>query len=362
VDVLQRSLLPAILPTMPGVAVAARYRAADTGPRIGGDWYDAFAMPDGRLMLSVGDVVGHGAEAASTMGRLRAALQIYAFEGFSPREMLERLNRHAFETGARDVATMLVLVVDTVSGAGQYASAGHPPPVLREADGNASVLGLPGGPPIGATPRARFVQADIALPLGSTLVLYTDGLVERRGEDLGAGLGRLMNAVAAGPSTTNELADYVLGVCIESPTEDDIAVVVARWPRAVEPLAMTLPAHPRSLRVMRHAVSQWLARAGITVADGSDLLLAVNEAAANAIEHAYGLGDGDVRIDVERRDDDVYVRIRDRGRWRGARSVGGGLGMDLMRRLVDDVDVDVRSGGTSVTLRSRLPSGPPPSR
>jgi anti-sigma regulatory factor (Ser/Thr protein kinase) len=351
-EALQRSLLPAVLPEMPGVELVGRYRPGRS--RIGGDWYDAFAMPDGRLMLSVGDVVGHGAPAASEMGRLRAALQVYAFESFAPRQMLEGLNRHAFEIGSGELATLMVLVVDPILGTAQYAAAGHPPPVLRNTCGDAHLLGSPGGPPVGATPRAHFVQDELVIPPGSTLVLYTDGLVERRGEDLGAGLTRLLHAVEAGPAAADDLADCLLGSCQPGTVDDDIAVLVAAWSCDFEPLRMRLPARPRALRRMRHALAHWLARSGVGEPVASNLLLAANEAVANAIEHAYGLGDGDVTMSVERVDDAVYVRVCDRGRWRATRAVGGGLGMELMHRLVDRVDIDAAPSGTTVHLRSTI--------
>jgi anti-sigma regulatory factor (Ser/Thr protein kinase) len=352
VEALQRSLLPSSTPAVPGVTIEGNYRLGLGGG--GGDWYDAIALTDGRLLLVVGDVVGHGVAAASTMGRLRIAVQIYAAEGFTPRQVLERLNRHAFDHATGEVATLLVAVLEPSTGEIVLASAGHLPPVIRSPHGEVILIESQGGPPIGATPRARFADHRVELAAGSVFFLYTDGLVERRGEDLGEGFARLMHAVAQGPGTATDLVDHVVRTCDAHTSPDDVAILVVATDAGVEPLQLHLPARPRVLRSMRNAITQWMTRANIDDADASDILLAVNEAVANAIEHAYGPGDGDVRVDIERVGPEVHVRVRDSGCWRPARPVGGGLGMDLMRNLVEDVVIESTSEGTTVAFRARV--------
>ena len=214
--------------------------------------------------------------------------------------MLERLNRRAFDEARGDIATMFVGVLEPGTGRMIFASAGHPPPVVRDADGDVELLGGVGGPPVGATHRAHFVEYETSLASGASLVLYTDGLVERRGEDLGTGLERLLKAVEAGSCDADGLADDLIASCDTIHRNDDVAVLVVTSDLDVTPLHVHVLAHPRVLRSVRLALSQWLARAGVSESEASDLLLAVNEAAANAIEHAYDPGDGDVQLDAER--------------------------------------------------------------
>ena len=216
------------------------------------------------------------------------------------------------------------------------------------------LLGGVGGPPVGATHRAHFVEYETSLASGASLVLYTDGLVERRGEDLGTGLERLLKAVEAGSCDADGLADDLIASCDTIHRNDDVAVLVVTSDLDVTPLHVHVLAHPRVLRSVRLALSQWLARAGVAESEASDLLLAVNEAAANAIEHAYDPGDGDVQLDAERVGPFVAVRVRDSGTWRPARPVGGGLGMQLMQRLVDECTITPGPDGTTVELRARV--------
>ncbi len=349
----QRALLPRELPALPGVALEGRYLPGSSGLSFAGDWYDACTLSDGRLFLAAGDVVGRGPAAASAMGRMRGALQAFALDGVSPRGMLERLNRQSHDLGSDDVASVVIVVFDPLSGRATFANAGHPPPALRDANGDVSFASGPGGPPIGATGRAQFQQHDAILASGTTLVLYTDGLVEQRGEPLDAGLARLADALARGPRGATALTEHLLGNLDPRSLRDDVAVLVAVVDDYTQPLRVRFPATLRALRPMRHSFTQWLARSGIGEAAQSALVVAVNEAVANAIEHAYPPAGGDVRIDATVHDGVVEVAIGDDGRWRNVSRGNGGLGLRLMRRLVDDVDVDTGSEGTVVRLRMR---------
>ena len=352
VEEIQRSLLPDRLPELPGLHFAGRYEPGLDPQRQAGDWYDAFVLSTGHVLLSVGDVVGAGPGAASAMRALRTSIQLYVSEGYTPRQVLERLNRRAFEDGRGDIATMLIAVLEPTSGRLVFASAGHPPAVVRHSHGDVELLAGVGGPPVGATPKAHFAEHETVLAAGAALVLYTDGLVERRGEDLDTGLERLQKAIHAGPCDAGPLADDLIASCDTIDRSDDVAVLVVTSDLNVAPLHLQVLAHPRVLRSMRLALSQWLARAGVSECDASDLLLAVNEAAANAIEHAYDPGDGDVQLEAERAGRFVTVRIRDTGTWRPARPVSGGLGMQLMQRLVDECIITPGPDGTTVELRA----------
>lgn len=349
-EALQRALLPRVLPVVPGLTIEARYVPGGNGLRLGGDWYDAFTLPNGRVLLAIGDVVGRGPLATAAMSRLRTMLEVYALEGSSPRAVLERLNQCAEMAGHDDVATVAVLTIDPPSGRVEIATAGHPPLAIRDADGTVTFVSGPSGPPIGATPRARFTQHEIVLAAGSTLVCYTDGLIARRGEGLDAGLARLAELLTDGPDNLQTLADHLLGPD-DGTADDDVALVIVRTDREVQPLQLRLPARLRSLRPTRHALAYWLHRAGADAATATTLVLAVNEAVANAVEHAYQPGSGEVNIEARVDDGAIEVRVRDRGTWRPRRDVGGGLGLHLMERLVDDVAVDTTGGGTTVVLR-----------
>jgi anti-sigma regulatory factor (Ser/Thr protein kinase) len=350
----QRALLPRALPSLPGVTVDARYLPGSCGLAFAGDWYDACTLPDGRLFLAAGDVVGRGPAAASTMGRMRGALQAYALDGVSPRGMLERLNRQTDDLGTDDVASVVVVTFDPADGRATVANAGHPPPAMRDPYGNVSFASGPGGPPIGATSRAQFHQHEVVLAAGSTLVLYTDGLVEQRGEPLDAGLARLADALARGPQGATALTEHLVGSLDPLTLRDDIAVLVVAIDEHARPLRVRFPARLRALRPMRHSLAHWLVRSGIDERTQSALVVAVNEAVANAIEHAYPPAGGEVQLDATIHDGVVEVVVEDEGHWREVPRGTGGLGLQLMRRLVDDVDVRSGAEGTVVRLRMHV--------
>ena len=178
-ETLQRSLLPERLPPIEGVAIAARYLPGARGAAIGGDWYDVLERPDGRVALVVGDVVGHGLRAAASMGQLRNAFRAYGMVEASPAEVVARINRLVMSGVEQVMATVLYLVLDRESGEVACERRGHPPPLVIGPDG---ARFLEGGRsvPIGAADPAVFREATAILPPGASLLLYTDGLVERR--------------------------------------------------------------------------------------------------------------------------------------------------------------------------------------
>lgn len=353
IEVLQRTLLPAALPDVPGLSITGRYLPGGAGLRIGGDWYDALVLGDGRLFVAIGDVVGHGVRAAASMGRLRNALQIYAVEHRSPAAMLRELNRHYSSFADADMATIGVLVHDPDTGRAQFASAGHPPPVVRAPDGRVRFLEPARGMPVCATLGAEYEETDVAFPPGSTLVLYTDGLVERRGESLDAGLQRLANAVLTGPRDADALADHLLAALLahDAPT-DDVALLIVHFDQDRSRFSACLHADPRDLAQLRRSFSDWLITAGADEDTRADVVLAVNEAVANAMEHAYGPVDAMVEVTGLARDPGVFeVWVRDFGHWRADRPhAGGGRGLILMRNLMDTVTVDNSEHGTTVHL------------
>ena len=226
---LQRSLLPAALPEVAGVSTAARYFAAGAGSQVGGDWYDVVVQPDGRLLLIIGDVAGRGIAAASTMGQLRSALRAYALDGHAPGSLLERLN--AFQIGLRNrgMTTVMLVSVDVAGQRLTYAKAGHPPALMVDASGATRWLDEVQGVPLGAVDDARYQEAEMELSAGATLVLYTDGLVELRGETLDRGFARLQAAAVAAPDEIDALCDVILERTLANPAvDDDVTLLVLR--------------------------------------------------------------------------------------------------------------------------------------
>jgi sigma-B regulation protein RsbU (phosphoserine phosphatase) len=196
-QLVQRSLLPAALPAVAGLEFATRFVPAETGG-VGGDWYDAFVLPSGRLWIMVGDIAGHGLAAAVAMGRLRAALRSYTLEDKSPEDVLALADRKLQFFDPGQTATVLCALLTPPYDTATLASAGHLPPLLAEPGRQPSFVPVPVSPPLGVTDM-RPVSTTIGLEPGSVLVAYTDGLIERRGESLDLGLGRLAEAGTADP-------------------------------------------------------------------------------------------------------------------------------------------------------------------
>lgn len=224
VQTLQESLLPSVLPGVPGISVAARHRAAETETEIGGDWYAVVALPGGKLGVAIGDVAGHGLDAVADMAAVRFSLRALALTEPEPDVVLDRLNRvvKVFEGGA--MITALYGVLDPHALTWSYASAGHPPVLVRAPDGTTRLLDDGCDPPLGYADAFRIRHAPV--PAGATLVLYTDGLVERRGESIDVGLDRLRQVCSAAPAAADALCDFLLDAMEDTtPNRDDVALV-----------------------------------------------------------------------------------------------------------------------------------------
>jgi PAS domain S-box-containing protein len=224
---LQRSLLPRDIPPVAGLQIAYRYQPASQAAQIGGDWFDVIALNDGQTALVVGDVTGHSIHAAAIMGQLRTTTAALARLGRPPEEIMQQLSEVVAGHGDEIGATCLYAVYDPASRRCRLTSAGHPPPALRHPGGTVEFLGVPGGVMLGVG-QARYPATEIRLPAGSVLALYTDGLVEQPGQDIGTGMSRLARALTASPARSLErLCDSV----IPSPgarARDDIALLLAR--------------------------------------------------------------------------------------------------------------------------------------
>jgi anti-sigma regulatory factor (Ser/Thr protein kinase) len=353
-DALQRSLMPR-LPELPALSLAGRYLPA-AAERLGGDWYDAFPLPDGRLGMAIGDVVGRGFHAAAIMGQLRSGLRAYALDGMAPSQVLDRLSRLLRQLEPGRTATVTYLVLDPHGGSLTVSAAGHPPPLVQAPGGEPKLLELPGSVPLGATRHVRYEDEEVEVEPGSLLVLYTDGLVERRSESLEDGLERLIATVRAGDDELEHLGDALVDVLLPSgPGTDDAALLMARALPLGESIVARFAAEIESIPVMRRLLSRWLDEAGATQRDIDDLTLACAEAAANSIEHAYGLAPGVVELHAETDGADlVSVAIRDFGNWRPPRGTHRGRGLLLMEGLTDDVEVVRSEQGTTVALSRRI--------
>jgi PAS domain S-box-containing protein len=226
-DTLQRAVLPGRLPEACGLRLAARYLPADRPTLVGGDWYDAFALPSGQVALAVGDVVGHGLEAAAMMGQARNALRAYAFADGSPATVLERLNTLTVHVPEGVLATAVFGLLDVGSRTFRWANAGHPPPVLIGATGP-RLLAAPPGMMVGADAEAAYGDATEQLAVGDLLVLYSDGLIERRSSDLDADTDALLAAAAdlAGNDAEQVCAALISRLVPASGPEDDVCLLV----------------------------------------------------------------------------------------------------------------------------------------
>ncbi|SEG46858.1 PAS domain S-box-containing protein [Actinacidiphila yanglinensis] len=226
---LQRALLAAPGTPNPRVDVASRYLPAGANDLVGGDWFDTLALPGGLTLLAMGDVMGHGIGAAVEMSHYRSMLRVGASEGDAPDRVLRRIDRLLSAGGAERPATCLLAIADPLRGAAWFASAGHLPPAVVSPDGRVQLLDVPPGPPLGADLRGSYETVYAPWPPGHTLLLYTDGLVERRSEDIDASLARLAGLKlphADGP--LDALLGQVVSRLAPDAAEDDVAVLAAR--------------------------------------------------------------------------------------------------------------------------------------
>ncbi len=356
-ETLQRSLLPETLPVVPGAALGARYLPAASEAEVGGDWYDAIALPGGRLLLVMGDVSGKGLAAASTLGALRNAIRAYALEGHGPAEIAERVNRFVLAEPSRDhMATLILAVFDPVSGQLSWVNAGHPPPLTLGPDHAPEFLEGARSVPVGVLPFPGYEEETAVIASGGAVVLYTDGLVERRGEHLETGMGRLASAAADGPLDAGALCDRLLAAAVPSgATSDDVALLTLSHVPLGSRLELDMPSEPSALGSLRGLLRRWLAQVEASDADVYAIVMACSEACTNAIEHSGAAADATIAFAAVLVDGDVEVTVSDRGRWREHRPPSEqGRGLDLIEALMDEVDVAPRPDGTTVRLRRRL--------
>jgi serine phosphatase RsbU (regulator of sigma subunit)/anti-sigma regulatory factor (Ser/Thr protein kinase) len=354
--IMQRAFLPDALPEIPGMRFSAKYLPAGSGVKIGGDWYDVFPLKNGRVAFVIGDVVGRGVLAASVMAEIRAALRAYMAQGHKLIEVVAMLNDLLVSMGRNRGATLSILELDAEAEELEAVTAGHLPPLVIEPDGRPRLLEQKHGLPVGVRLGHSYEAFRYPFPTGSSLLLYTDGLIERRDESIDDGFRRLTAAARdAVDGTGSSLADRVYRALLdETPREDDVALLAVETEPLEDVLEMTLPANPNVLGGLRNTLGRWLRAADADDSELFDIVLSVSEAATNAVEHAYGAREATFTIRCERNGRQVTITIRDLGRWRTTRPPSGGRGLEIIRSLVDDVDIESDQRGTVVTMTKRL--------
>ncbi|MGA5562879.1 SpoIIE family protein phosphatase [Streptomyces platensis] len=364
---LQRSLLPRHFPKQAAVEVAHRYLPIGRGAEVGGDWFDVVPLSGTRVALVVGDVVGHGIHASAAMGRLRTAVRTLAGVDLPPDELLTHLDELVTHlTSDNDVrnepdpgqigATCLYAVYDPVSRICTMASAGHVPPVVLFPDGTARVVQLTPGPILGVG-GLPFEPTELELPEGSLLSLYTDGLIEARGHDLGAGLERLCGALASAEPSLDVTCDIILRALLPESPADDVALLLART-RALhtdQVAAWSLPSDPAIVADARAQASRQLATWGLTDA-ASITELVVSELVTNAIRY----GDAPIGLRLIR-DRTLICEVSDASstspHLRRARTYDeGGRGLHMVTQLTEGWGTRHTPTGKTIWTEQRLPA------
>jgi anti-sigma regulatory factor (Ser/Thr protein kinase) len=334
--------------------------AAEEGSAAGGDWYDVIELPGGSIGLVIGDVAGHGTEAASVMGQARMAVRAFSLEGHTPDVVVGRVHqllRSLYD--GEQMVTMLYLALNPLTWEATIVNAGHPPPLLIDPSGGATYLESPTGLPVGLNWNLPYEESIALLRPGATLVLFTDGLVDRRDVAVEVGLERL-RAVATdlGDGDLDEMCGALLERLVPSDASDDVAILVARLEPVRNQLSLTIPADPERLGAVRRNLGRWLSGHQVPKEDADDMILASSEACANSIEHAYGPGEGSVDIDAEVHDGQVTIVVRDSGRWRAPSNGDRGRGLMFIEACTDSYTLTRGDAGTEVRMQRRVGRSP----
>ncbi len=356
---LQLGLLGGTLPAFERVVVAAAYRPGTAALDVGGDWYDAALLESGQLSLVVGDVVGHGLEAAVAMGQLRGAVSALA-QTAGPALLLDRLDAFVEAVPSAATATLAYVELDTETGNLRYACAGHPPPLVVSPDGRTRFLWDGRSAPLGSMFGDARSEAAEQLGEGETLVLYTDGLVERRTASIDEGLRRLVELARLEPLGAPALADSICDRILDGRSQDDdVCVMTIYRTPTVSMFSHTLTAAPSELAGLRQHLREWLDANGVADDVERGIVLAASEAAANAVEHAYGCnGVGIVTVMARFDEERVALTVRDEGTWRTSRpNTDRGRGLAIMQALADDFSIEQENGAT--VLRMSHSAGAP---
>ena len=348
---LQRAMLPTVQPP-PGFAV--RYEPAVPPLEIGGDWYDVLPIGEKRIGIVVGDCVGRGLPAAAIMGQLRSSARALLITGAQPAVLLEQLDSVASLIPNAYCTTVFLAILDTESGVLEYSNAGHMPAVLAWSDpAQTTLLTDASSVPLAVRRREPRPQASRVLPPGSMLMLFTDGLVERKHQSIDDGIAR---AAALLAKTVKLPLNAVPGAIVDqlapaSGYDDDVAMVIYRRPPA--PFRTERAATADKLADIRHELAAWLRAADVPEPLVADIVLVVNEACTNCVEHAYrGRRAGTMVLQAEFAGGEVRARVTDTGSWKkpAAHPSSGGRGVVLMRAFTDEMHIDSSPSGTTARM------------
>jgi PAS domain S-box-containing protein len=348
---LQRALLPSRLPSHPRIDLSFAYRPAERESRVGGDWYDAFAISETQMALSIGDVGGHGLEASVAMNAARQALRLTALEGLSPAQTLRRANTALMLNEEHPFITAIHGILDVERSTFRYSCAGHPPPAVAPFNGVAKYI-EGGGIPMGVEFDAAFPAHEIKLEPYATLLLYTDGLIEFD-RNIERESGRLLEALSERVhDTSSDGAGKLLRHVLNNRQLDDIAVLSATiLPARPGTVELKLPAAPLSATIARRFVSRYARVARLGPERTFDLVLAVGEAVANAVEHAYRGGTGDFVLRLSTSEGKIFGEVQDLGTWREGRpSPERGRGLAILRATTRRLELNRTSRGTLVAF------------
>ncbi|MET0424432.1 MAG: SpoIIE family protein phosphatase, partial [Actinoplanes sp.] len=352
--VLQRAILgPAQLP--PGFAV--RYEPATRPLKVGGDWYDTIQLPDGLIGIVVGDCVGHGLQAATVMGQLRSACRALLLQNSSPAETIVALDRFAALIPGATCATVFCGVLDPATGQLRYTSAGHPPAIVAFADGRTELLDQGRSRPVAIRIGKPRPEGVYTLSPRATLMLYTDGLVERRREPLTTGIDHATAAVQEGRRTAVEdLATEVMDrLAPAEGYDDDVALLLYRHPG---PLEIEFLAEPGNLAPVRRQLRSWLDRCGVDPTMAQNVLVAAGEACANAVEHGHrNAAGGLIRLRAAVTAEALRLTVVDSGQWRAPKAAANshrGRGLMLMRAMMQELTITHGRTGTIVDMQARI--------
>jgi serine phosphatase RsbU (regulator of sigma subunit)/anti-sigma regulatory factor (Ser/Thr protein kinase)/anti-anti-sigma regulatory factor len=360
----QDALLPAALPVLPGSRIAAEYLMSEDAS--GGDWFDVIGLPDGRVVLVVGDVVGNGVAASVVMGELRAVFEEQIRVDADIGAALELLDRRARRVTQARATTMCVAILDPKSGAVKYCTAGHPPPLTLSPDERASYLPPTGTRSLGG--GGPFHVAEHQLDEDALLILYSNGLVTRPGQTPMRSTAEVMAMADAvrDRELDDPLDDLPLvqrvcsGLAEEASREglvDDITLLAVQRVAPLEPLSITMPAESDAPRLARRRLAEWLEPLAVRGIDDAALQHSISELVRNAVEHAYAADHPPdqrlVGLDACLADGGVLeIAVTDRGRWRDDEpQPDRGRGLAMVQGLCDEFELHRSTTGTTALVR-----------
>jgi anti-anti-sigma factor len=370
--VMQQALLAPSVPVVAGADIAAEYLVAAEDTAAGGDWFDAIALGD-RLVLVVGDVVGHGVEAAAVMSQLRTALRMQISLGHTIVEALEAVDRFREQVPGSKSATVCVGSLDFATGEFQYCTAGHPPPLLVSAHASSRYAEPTGAGPLGS--GTGFPVRTEVLEIGDSVLLYSDGLIERPGRPLGASTAEFAELAAniAGGSggfvidaprrPIDRICSETLELLLRSTGyKDDVTLLAAQRRTPPPPLRITLDATIQAARAVRAELREWLSEIGADADDIYNVVHAVSEFVENAVEHGYAMKASGgllnwIVVEAALADDgNLNATVIDHGRWKDYREgeQGRGRGLAMAEALVNQARITHGADGTTASLTHRL--------